>query len=271
MIERDELKRLFREANHQAETHQYESAISVYRDVITLAGDDDPLAMECAQWGIGEVSLTLGNYTLALEAIESALVLNPDEAAYHFHLGIVYTRLGSKSMALKAMERAYELEPLKPKVLRGYGWTLHRFGEAGHGIKMLLAALALKPDDHRTLRDLGWAFASEARYRESMVCLERSQELDPHDLRTLSALSTVARMAGADNPPPPVPATGPHIFAIDDDWDDDDLDDDADDDFRPDEGPEDLEKDCWAGEDWIDGEEGIKPEEDWENLDDDLL
>ncbi|MFC1627750.1 tetratricopeptide repeat protein [Gemmatimonadota bacterium] len=265
MIERDELERLFREANRQAETHQYESAISVYREVITLAGDDDPLAVECAHWGIGEVSLTLGNYTLALEAIESALVLNPDEAAYHFHLGIVYTRTGSRSLALKAMERAYELEPLKPKVLRGYGWTLHRFGDAGRGIKMLLAALALKPDDHRTLRDLGWAFASEARYRESMVCLERSQELDPHDLRTLFALSTVARMAGVDAPPLPIPATGPHIFAIDDDWDDGDLDDDGDD-FGVAEDPEDLEKESWE-----DGQEGIEPEEDWENLDDDNL
>ena len=127
MIERDELERLFREANRQAESHQYEAAISVYREVITLAGDDDPLAAECAHWGIGEVSLTLGNYPLALEAIESALILNPDEAAYHFHLGVIYTRLGLRSKALGAMQRAYELEPLKPKVLRGYGWSLHRF------------------------------------------------------------------------------------------------------------------------------------------------
>lgn len=264
MIERDELERLFREANHQAETHQYDAAISVYREVIILAGDDDPLAAECAHWGIGEVSLTLGNYSLALEAIGSALVLNPAEAAYHFYLGVVYTRLGSRSKALKSMERAYELEPLKPKVLRGYGWTLYRFDETGRGIKMLLAALALKPDDHHTLRNLGWAFASEARYRESMVCLERSQELDPHDMRTLYALSTVARMAGASDPPHLVPATGPHIFAVDDDWDDDG-------DFPDDEDQEDWNEASLVYDEWIDAEEGIEPEEDWEGLDDDLL
>jgi len=270
MIERDELERLFREANRQAESHQYEAAISVYREVITMAGDDDRLAAECAHWGIGEVSLTLGDYSLALESIESALVLNPEEAAYHYHLGVVYTRLGSRSKALAAMERAWEIEPLKPKVVRGFGWTLHRFGETDRGIKMMLAALSLRPDDPHTLRSLGWMFACEIRYRESMVCLERSLELDPYDLRTVYALSTVARLAGDRDPPHPVPATGPHIFAVEDDWDDEDgLIDEDDEELVEKE----LEKERWdEGEDeWIEDQDGVESGADWEDFDDDMI
>lgn len=267
MIEREELERLFREANDQAEAHQYENAISVYRQVITLAGDHDLLAAECAHWGIGEVSLTLGDYSQALDAMVSALTLNPQEAAYHYLIGIVYSYMGAKNEALSALSRANELEPRKPKVLRGYGWTLHRFRHRRRGMKMLKDALSLKPDDPNTLTDLGWAFAVEGRYGEALVCIERARELSPADLWIMSALSSVERCAGVPDPSPFVPATGPYLLSDDDEWDDDyeeslsegdkGLEDE-------DIGDEDLEGEEWEEE--LEDEEGL-PDNDWEDLD----
>ncbi len=226
MIDRNELKRLFQEANQQAEAHQYNRAISVYRKVLTLAGNQDTVAAECAHWGIGEVYFTMGDYTQALQALESALTLNPREAAYYYLQGIIFTRIGAEFQALTALGRALRLEPEKPKVLRGYGWALHRFGHPKEGLEMLKKALSLKSDDHRTLTDLGLSFAVEGRYGESLVCLERALELAPYDLGIAIAISTVDRYAGVPDARPPIPATGPNLVAPDEEWDDDEDDED---------------------------------------------
>ena len=266
MIEPRKLERLFREANRRAEAHQYDGAIAVYRQVITLAGDDDPLAAECAHWGIGEASLSAGKYTQALTALQSALEYNPGEAAYHYLLGIVYTRLGARENALTALGRAFELEPQNLKVLRAYGWALHRFGSRRRGMKMLREALAIKADDSLTLTDLGWAFAVEGRFGESCVCLEKAHACDPTNLTITAALATAERF---DSSPPTtgyIPATGPVLLSLDEDWEDEDDDLDGEDDDWEDEIEDDDE---WEDEEWEDdnGDNG----EGWDDDQDDAV
>ena len=177
MIDRNEMKRLFQEANHRAEVHQYRSAISVYQKVLTLAGSHDTVAAECAHWGIGEVYYTIGDYPQALQALESAQTINPGESAYYYLQGVIHTRIGNESEALMTLAKALQLEPEKPKILREYGWALHRFGYHEQGIEMLHKALSLNSADHLTFTELGLSYAAEGRYGESLVCLERALEL----------------------------------------------------------------------------------------------
>ena len=193
MIEHDDLERLFRKASIRVEAHLYEEAIDVYREVLTLAGDNDPLAAECAHWGIGEISLGLGDYETAAGSMLAALAINPNEAAYHYTLGLVFLKLGANELALDALEKAYDLEPNRPRIIRTLGWVLHMKGDREKGMDMLRIALALKPDDHRTLARLGWAYASGERPGEAMVCLERALELAPWDMETRLAIATVSR------------------------------------------------------------------------------
>ena len=236
MIDHNELKRLFQEANHRAEVHQYRGAISVYRKVLTLAGSHDTVAAECAHWGIGEVYYTMGDYPQALQALESAQTLNPSEAAYYFLQGVIHTRIGNEPEALMALAKALRLEPDKPKILREYGWALHRFGYYERGIEMLHKALLLNCDDHLTLTELGLSYAVENRYGESLVCLERALELAPGDLGISVAISTVDRFAGTDDARYPIPATGPNMAGPSEEWDDDEDDDEEWREYREDEG-----------------------------------
>jgi len=274
MIKREELERLFREANDRAEAEEYEEAIGVYREVLDRAGGNDPLAAECAHWGIGELSLGMRDYETAAGAMLAALAINPNEAAYHYLLGIVFFQLGARAQALSALERAHELEPNKPMVLRAYGWALYQNGENLRGFEMLKTALALRPDDHRTLTRLGWAFAFEGRTGEAQVCLERALEMAPWDLEAQVALSTIDRLAGSPDPRPPLPASGPSIWSQEDDWDDDE--DWEDDDVGDEEW---VEEDDDDNDDWEDDEDWEDEEEDWSDdetvdedaADDDLI
>jgi tetratricopeptide (TPR) repeat protein len=274
MIEREELERLFREANDRAEAEEFEKAIGVYREVLTLAGDHDPLASECAHWGIGEVSFSLGDYRTAAGSMLSALALNPQEAAYHYLLGMVFMRMGASVHALTAFSVAHELEPNKPKVLRSYGWALHQNGEIERGCAMLRTALALNPNDHRTLTKLGWAYALQGSYGESLVCLERAREIAPWNMETALALSTVERFgADAVGLDLPIPATGPTLHAQDDDWDDDEEQEgskEGEADKEEEDEDEWAEEDDWEeDEDWEDDEDDEKKWEDSENVQED--
>ena len=258
MIDREELKRLFREANQRAEARQYSQAISVYRKVLTMAGTHDAVVAECAHWGISEVFFTLGDYPQALQSVESALSLNPCEAAYYYLKGVIYTRIGAEPEALMALGKALQLEPEKHKVVREYGWALHRFGYCKEGLEMLHKALSMKPHDHRTLTDLGWAYAVEGSYGASMVCLEHALELAPHDLGIAVALSTVDRYAGVPQARSPIPATGPNLTAPDEDWDDEEEEDWEDEETKGDE----LDDEAWEDEDqedeiWEEKDEGV--------------
>jgi tetratricopeptide (TPR) repeat protein len=270
MIDRDDLERLFRQANEEVEARRYEDAIDVYREVLTLAGEHDPLAAECAHWGIGEISLGLGDYETAAGSMLAALAINPDEAAYHYMLGLVFLKLGVSGAALDALARAHDLEPDRPRVLRAYGWALHSAGNRQRGMEMLRTALALRPDHPGTLTRLGWAYADEERPGEALVCLERATETAPWDLEARVALSTVARFAGQDPAAMPIPATGPASLAQEDDWDDEEWEDDDaddatdDDDLDEDDDWADDDDEDWEDDDWDDDEQ---EEDDW---DDDL-
>lgn len=248
MIDRNELKRLFLEANHRAEVHQYRGAISVYRKVLTLAGSHDTVAAECAHWGIGEIYYTMGDYPQALQALESAQTINPGESAYYYLQGVIHTRIGNESEALMTLAKALQLEPEKPKVLREYGWALHRFGYHERGMDMLHKALSLNSADHLTFTELGLSFAAEGRYGESLVCLERALELAPGDLGISVAISAVDRFAGTGDARYPIPATGPNLAGPLEEWDDDD--EGWEEDSDPDE--EELEEETGDEEEWGD-------------------
>ncbi len=118
MIERKRLQQLFQEANDQVEARRYDQALDLYRRVLLLAGEEDELAAEYAHWGIGELSLCLGDYWTAIRSLRQALRINPLEAAYHFLLGVVLERIGAHAEALTSLARAYDLEPDRPRVVR---------------------------------------------------------------------------------------------------------------------------------------------------------
>jgi len=257
MIDRNELKRLFQEANHRAEVHQYRGAISVYRKVLTLAGSHDSVAAECAHWGIGEVYYTMGDYPQALQALESARTINPGESAYYYLQGVIHTRIGNEAEALVALAKAVQLEPEKPKVLREYGWALHRFGYREQGMGMLHKALSLNSTDHLTFTELGLSYAAEGRYGESLVCLERALELAPGDLGISVAISAVDRFACTGDARYPIPATGPNLAGPSEEWDDEEDGEEV--------GEEDWEESGDLESDWDEKEleEGTGDEEEW--------
>ena len=52
-----------------------------------------------------------GTYTSARDLLEDAIKVNPNNAAMHYHLGMIYSKLADKSDATLHLKKAAELAP----------------------------------------------------------------------------------------------------------------------------------------------------------------
>jgi tetratricopeptide (TPR) repeat protein len=60
---------------------------------------------------LGIVYFRLGKLPEATEALEKAIAINPDRAAYHNQLGIVYRQSGQLDKAREAYSRSLQIDP----------------------------------------------------------------------------------------------------------------------------------------------------------------
>jgi TolB-like protein/class 3 adenylate cyclase/Tfp pilus assembly protein PilF len=73
------------------------------------------------------------NYDAAIQELEYARGLAPNDASVHFWLGVIYRRQGRWDDALATLEKVTVLDPLNPSYLLEYAWTLQgarRYGVA---------------------------------------------------------------------------------------------------------------------------------------------
>ena len=90
-------------------------------DMALKLDDQDHLAI----FGLATLSLLDEDYEAALEQVNRALAISPDEAGYRNLLGIVYSELGRRGEALEAFRDAMRLDPVaSAKILRNIA-TLH--------------------------------------------------------------------------------------------------------------------------------------------------
>ena len=60
---------------------------------------------------IGLLEIQLGHYALAMEALRSAILENPEDSRYHLKMGQVFLALGRKQDAAGAFSQAHNLAP----------------------------------------------------------------------------------------------------------------------------------------------------------------
>jgi tetratricopeptide (TPR) repeat protein len=136
--------------------------------------------------------------TLAAEAFQQALKLDPELAEAHFRLGLTYDALGQEQEAEAAYKKAIETYK-KYLSINGndndaeahynLGQTyagLHLYTEA---VREYREATRLKPDDAAIYYDLGVALMRLAQYDEASKAFAKSLELDPENYRAEDELA----------------------------------------------------------------------------------
>jgi tetratricopeptide (TPR) repeat protein len=129
---------------------------------------------------------------LAIQALERATGLFPDDEKVSYYLGSLYDRVGDVDHGLAEMERILKVNPNNVDALNyiGYTWTLRgvRLTDAGTYIRK---ALSLRPDNAYIRDSWGWHLFLTGKVAEAMIELEIAQRQKPQEVTILDHLAEV--------------------------------------------------------------------------------
>ncbi|MGD8534165.1 MAG: tetratricopeptide repeat protein, partial [Gammaproteobacteria bacterium] len=132
----------------------------------------------------------LGRLEEALDAYGAAIEIDPNYYQVHFNLGVVMASAGRAQEAESALRRASAVSPDRPEPYLEYGKILSRGGEPEAAVQQFRRALELAPNDLQTRFLLGRQLAILGDSVEAISYLEPIAELDdpavPSMLRVLA-------------------------------------------------------------------------------------
>ncbi len=94
-----------------------------------------------------------------------------------FALGAVYDEAKDKAKAIEMMQRAIALNPQNAAALNYLGYTYAELGERlDEAERLIRRALAIEPDDGYFIDSLGWVYYQRGDYQKAVDHLERALE-----------------------------------------------------------------------------------------------
>jgi superkiller protein 3 len=115
----------------------------------------------------------------ALEAVEQAVKLAPQNAVYQYNLGLLLAELGRHAEAEAAFRRAIELNPDYAAAWNNLGalyQSLQRHEEAETAYRRVIE---FDPDDAQGYGNLGWLYYRQGRLEKAIAETERALSLAP--------------------------------------------------------------------------------------------
>lgn len=148
-------------------------ARSVVEQAIAGAPDTPPLLAFA-----GLLACEAGDPARAVDHLEQAVRLRPDDRASHANLVIALAQLEEYDRAIDA---AAGTDPANPRVQRVLGFAYQRRGDHAAAAAAYEVALAAQPQDAEAWNNLGNAFAALGRVDRALTAFERSIALAPGD------------------------------------------------------------------------------------------
>lgn len=130
-----------------------------------------------------------GRVEEAIPLLEDVINEYPDYAPAYGILGSIYVEIGYPESAIELLEQAKELEPNDFKARYWLGCALGRAFQLEEGISELKAADRLKPNDDEILRNIGWMTCMSGDAEEGRKILLRSIEIDPTNALTYNDMA----------------------------------------------------------------------------------
>lgn len=131
----------------------------------------------------------------AVQALEQAVKLDPNNAEAHLRLGMSYAALERKPEADEEYKKAVELFKKKIQDESKDSTAFFYLGEAYNflhrdedAVRAYREATELNAEDEETWYQLGMSLNKLARYTEAVGAFEKALELDPNDYRATDGL-----------------------------------------------------------------------------------
>ncbi len=199
-----EAHRLFLVARHLLDRYtpaDTEKAIGYLKETVAR---DPHYALAWAELGVayegeadrGWAPLAEG-YARAREAINRALVLDPDLPEGHAYLGSIQMNGDFDFRGAEAsFARAVELAPGNPKVLRAAGVLAYTLGRFERASDLLRRSVEQDPLSAASYHNLGFALHSSDRFAEADTAFRKALELGPQRSLTRATLSLTVLAQG---------------------------------------------------------------------------
>lgn len=181
-----------------AATQQFPVAVAKMKEAVT----SDP---QNAEWldELGSLYAQHQDWNDARQAFTTALQLNPDSAMTHLHLGITL-QAEQQPGALDELEKASHLAPQNAAITLQWGQALASAGEDSQAIPVLRHALELDPSLTATTYQLGLALQRSKKPQDAIPFLQKAAAADPENGEVLTNLGMALCQAQQANDAVPI-------------------------------------------------------------------
>lgn len=146
----------------------------------------DPKSPEALE-ALGRVHLHRNQLDQALSAFLSALELRPQNASVLTNAGYVFLKRGDLSQARLYLERAVALDDSLVEARNNFGIVLARLGEPNHALAEFMAV----NEPAAAFNNLGVVYLDQKRWREARDAFQRALILDPTHSKAKANLAEV--------------------------------------------------------------------------------
>jgi len=185
------LASLVQQARQLQNSGQPDRAEALYRQVLHF----DPTHVVAGNL-LGLLCLRSRRFQEAVQYIERAMSMAPDDAQAHANLGLALKECGRLGEAVEHFRASLELAPGNLRVLNNLGGLLVLLGSAEEAIPCFREALRLKPGQAEIHFNLGSALLQAGRYDEALQVLEQCVALRPDFAEAQNRLQRARTMLG---------------------------------------------------------------------------
>jgi tetratricopeptide (TPR) repeat protein len=151
----------------------YEQSIEAFQQAL-LEPKSGPLLERLARFYLAEsysalalAQINQNQWEMSVQNLREAILLSPNYADLHYHLGNALLNMGKAADAVPSFERALEINPGYARARLYLGVALYAAGRRAEGLECAAAAVALDPTFHKN--PLAQAREADARGDHELV------------------------------------------------------------------------------------------------------
>ncbi len=172
-------------ASYHAGRKEYQESIDALQTAVKLEPKDSH-----GHYNLGKSYYRLEHYDKALEAFKAAIGLNPQWAEAHYYLGNTYDKLERDDEALAAFKTVIELDPENEAAHRKLGNTYFGSKQYDEAIKAFQAIIDLDPNNALAYYNLGLSCTNLKHYGDAVKAFKATIRLDPENTLARENLKT---------------------------------------------------------------------------------